>query len=135
MDTIFGIMKNVRDDKIYIEEDECMQTLENTKNIAIMTCNKMTYDCSGTGCFDAFNNKTKAFERYLNHDVCLKAFFHCNGCDKDFMKVQAYKFEQLKKRNVTTIHMALCIDVECHRYDELKGYLLEGGFEVVDGSH
>lgn len=105
------------------------------KNIAILTCNKMTYKCSGIGCFDAFNNRTKAFERYGDEDIVLRTFFHCNGCDKDFAEENHYKLEQLKKRNVTIIHMALCIDVECYRYNEIKQHIISKGFQVVEGTH
>lgn len=105
------------------------------KNIAIMVCHKITHKCAGGGCFSAFHNRIDAFERYKDEDVNLRGFFHCNGCDKDFLEENSYKLNGMKKRNVDTIHMALCIDVECHRYEELKSDLSSQGFDVVDGSH
>lgn len=33
-------------------------------NIAIMVCKKITFDCSGSGCFKAFTDKAKSFEIY-----------------------------------------------------------------------
>lgn len=103
--------------------------------IAILLCNKMTYECSATGCFNAFIKKEAAFERYNGQDVTLGTVFHCNGCNKDFKKEMNYKFKQLKTSDIETIHLARCVEVECNRYDQLKNDLLNEGFLVVDGSH
>lgn len=105
------------------------------KNIGIMICNKYSYKCSGINCFKAFNNRTKAFERYRECNVNLMAFFHCNGCEKNFLEEQTHKFDQLKRCGVSTIHMSTCMVNKCHRYDVLKGDLINSGFDVVDGSH
>ncbi|WP_142413675.1 CGGC domain-containing protein [Hathewaya massiliensis] len=104
-------------------------------NIAILVCNKMTYECAAVGCFEAFNNKSKAFEIYKGKEVILKSLFHCNGCGKDLEKEMEYKIKQLKNLNVETIHMARCIEVECNRYDKIKNFFEEKGFKVVKGSH
>ena len=105
------------------------------KNIAIMVCNKVTCECAGVGCFKAFNEKSKAFEIYKNEDVKLCGFFHCNGCGKDLNKELDYKINQLHNLNVDTVHMALCIDVECSRYSDIEDFLKNNGFTVVRGSH
>ena len=60
------------------------------KNIAIMVCHKVTHICAGGGCFDAFQDRKKAFSKYKDQDVCIKGFFHCGGCgcdreSKDFL--------------------------------------------------
>ncbi|MTK13656.1 MAG: CGGC domain-containing protein [Clostridiaceae bacterium] len=105
-------------------------------NIAIMVCKKITFDCSGTGCFKAFIDKSKSFEIYKSEpNTNLCGFFHCNGCDSDLSKDLDYKINQLKKLDVKTIHMSKCIDVECSRYDEIKKFLFKNGFDVVDGTH
>jgi len=105
------------------------------KNIGVMICNKYSYKCSGVGCFDAFNKKEKAFERYKDMNITLKAFFHCNGCDKDFLVEQAHKIEQMKDRQVSTIHFSRCMANHCDYYKQLKNDLKNSGFEVVDGTH
>ncbi|MCH4886552.1 CGGC domain-containing protein [Acidaminobacter sp. JC074] len=101
--------------------------------IGVLVCNKMTYDCTGIGCFKAFEDRRDAFSIY--QDAKLLAFFHCNGCNKPLFEGMDYKFEQLKRSGVDTLHMARCIEVECHRYDEIKLTLEDKGFQVVKGSH
>ena len=104
-------------------------------NIAILICNKLSYECCGVGCFEAFNNKVKGFEIYKDEDVKLCGFMHCNGCGKDFEKELDYKINQLKNKNVTIIHMALCVKVECKEYETIQKTLEDAGFEVVYGTH
>lgn len=104
-------------------------------NIAIISCNKMTYECCGSGCFKSFNNKTHSFEIYKDKDIKLYSFFHCNGCGSNLETALDYKLTQLKKSEVEQIHMAKCIEVECSRYDEIKTFLINKGFKVIDGTH
>lgn len=52
--------------------------------IGILICNKLTYQCAATRCFNAFINKEDAFEQYQDENVALGAVFHCNGCFKNF---------------------------------------------------
>ena len=65
----------------------------------------------------------------------LNFVFHCNGCGKDLNKELDYKINQLHNLNVDTVHMALCIDVECSRYSDIEDFLKNNGFTVVRGSH
>lgn len=104
-------------------------------NIAILTCNKLTYDCCGAWCFQAFNERNKGFRIYKDTNVSLFGFLHCNGCGKDFKEELSYKFKQLRKCNVKRIHIALCVKEECKEYDKLKTTLENAGFEVVYGTH
>lgn len=104
-------------------------------NIAIISCNKMTYECCGSGCFKSFNKKTNSFEIYKNTDITLCSFFHCNGCGSNLETALEYKLTQLKKMEVEQIHMAKCIEVECSRYDEIKNFLITNGFKIIDGTH
>lgn len=50
------------------------------KRIIILTCEKAGRVCTGAGCFDAFYNRTKQFERYEKEDAQILAFMKCNGC-------------------------------------------------------
>ena len=106
-------------------------------NIAIMVCHKVTFECAGAICFKAFNNKDKAFQIYKNKEyINLCGFFHCGGCKSNLNNENLdYKINQLKNINVTKVHMAKCIEVECYRYNEIKEFLEEKGFEVIQGTH
>jgi len=103
--------------------------------IGILLCNKMTYGCAATGCFNAFSKREGAFKIYKDEDVCIGSIFHCNGCGKNFVEEMDYKFNQLRRADIKAIHMARCIAVECSRYDELKSDLIGEGFHVIDGTH
>lgn len=105
------------------------------KKIGIMTCDKLKDKCSGTHCFEAFHSKSKAFEIYKDKEVQISAFFSCNGCGTELPESMDYILNQMLLKNVDTIHMALCIDVECHRHREIESVLKEKGFNVVLGSH
>ena len=103
--------------------------------ISVMTCDKLKNKCTGTNCFEAFQNREDAFEIYKDKDVIIGAFFSCNGCDEKLDESMAYMFDQLRRKKIETIHMAYCIEVECNRYDEIYSVLENEGFNVVKGTH
>lgn len=105
--------------------------------IAIMACRKLVGQCSGTGCFKAYNESTKAFEIYKSNKPELASFFYCNGCKETKFKDEDWnhKIIQLKKNNVDTIHLARCIEVECNEYGRHEEMLKGEGFKVIHGSH
>lgn len=103
--------------------------------IAVMTCDKLKNKCSGTNCFQSFNDKKDAFEIYKQSDVIMGAFFSCSGCGTNLNESMAYMFNQLRRKDVETIHMAYCIEVECNRYDLIHKSLEDEGFTIVKGSH
>lgn len=103
--------------------------------IGIMVCEKTTKICGGCICFSAFSKKEKSFERYKDKDVEIGAFFHCNGCNSDLVKDLEEKVGIIKSKDIKTVHMALCIKVECKRYNEIKDYLIKNNFNVVEGTH
>lgn len=105
--------------------------------IAIMACRKLVGQCSGTGCFKAYNECKKAFEIYKNNKPELASFFYCSGCKETKFKDEDWnhKITQLKKNNVDTVHLAFCIDVECDQYEKHEEILRGEGFKVIRGSH
>ena len=105
------------------------------KNIGIMTCDKLKNKCAGVNCFTSFQRKIDAFSIYHSEDVALGAFFSCNGCDAELHDSMDYMFNQLRRKDINTIHMAYCIEVECHRYEGIHKVLSDEGFQVVKGSH
>ncbi|MBU5227180.1 CGGC domain-containing protein [Clostridium senegalense] len=106
-------------------------------SIAIMSCRKLVGKCAGTGCLNAFNNDLDAFTIYKNKKETLASFFYCSGCsstlgnDEDWQ----HKINQLKNKNVDTIHIALCIEVECDNYSKHEKILKANGFKVIHGTH
>ena len=53
------------------------------KKIAILTCLDACQVCTGAGCLNAWNSRSRHFAPYAGEKVSLEAFFHCNGCEKD----------------------------------------------------
>ncbi|HBL05486.1 MULTISPECIES: CGGC domain-containing protein [unclassified Clostridium] len=106
-------------------------------SIAIMACRKLVGQCAGTGCFDAYNNLTDTFRKYENSKPILSSFFYCSGCDTTISDQEDWnhKIEQLKRKKVDTIHIALCIDVECDNYNKHEKLLKNHGFNVIHGTH
>ncbi|MPQ43994.1 CGGC domain-containing protein [Clostridium tarantellae] len=103
--------------------------------LGIMVCEKVSYECAATACFNAFNKREKAFEKYVNKNIELGALFHCNGCKSSLKKDLDYKIKQIKNNNIKTIHLAKCIKVECNRYDEILNFIKENDIYVEEGSH
>lgn len=105
--------------------------------IAIMACRKLVGKCSGTGCFKAYNNSKVAFELYGNNKPVLGSFFYCSGCEETIGKDEdwEHKITQLKNNNVDTVHLSLCVKVECNKYEKHEEMLKKEGFKVVHGSH
>ncbi|MEF9992304.1 MAG: CGGC domain-containing protein [Paraclostridium sp.] len=106
-------------------------------NIAIMACRKLTNKCSGTGCFDAYNDSKYAFECYKEEKPVLSSFFYCSGCKKTIFEDEDWenKINQLKKRNVEVVHLALCTKIECRNYEKHEELLKKEGFKVIHGTH
>ncbi|CEN80548.1 CGGC domain-containing protein [Paraclostridium sordellii] len=106
-------------------------------NIAIMACRKLSNKCSGTGCFNAYNNSQDAFECYKDEKPILKSFFYCSGCKKMIFEDEDWenKINQLKRNDVDVIHIALCAKVECRDYDKHERLLSKEGFKVIHGTH
>lgn len=102
--------------------------------IAIMSCRKLIGICSGTGCLDAYNESKDAF---VNNKEILASFFQCIGCIDTIKKDEDWnhKIKQLKNKNVDTIYISKCINVECKDYDKHRRILENQGFKVIDGTH
>lgn len=106
-------------------------------SIGIMACRKLMGRCSGTGCFKAYNNSKDAFQIYKDKKEELGSFFYCIGCKDTMTEFEEWehKIKQLKNNNIDTIHIAICIKVECDKYNLHEELLRKEGFEVVHGSH
>ncbi|MEW9125065.1 MAG: CGGC domain-containing protein [Thermotaleaceae bacterium] len=109
------------------------------KNIAILTCLKASEVCTGASCLESFFKRQHAFANY-DEELNLKAFWHCNGCEKNPNSCQGLneKIERLKKIGVTHIHVGICAFGEkyaCKIMDEIIDMLKERGFQVVLGTH
>lgn len=105
--------------------------------IAIMACRKLVGKCSGTGCFKVHNDSKAAFEIYGDNKPILASFFYCCGCEETKIKDEdwKHKIDQLKNNNVDTVHVALCIKVECDYYEKHEEMLKNEGFKVIHRSH
>lgn len=113
------------------------------KKIAILRCLETSKRCTGSGCLKAWNEKTKAFARYAGEEVCLAAFFNCNGCDRDPLTdgEMLRKLDRLQSMGVTAVHTAGCTvkDREtrrcCENIEKIAGLLRQRGIEIVPGTH
>lgn len=106
-------------------------------SIAIMACRKAMGKCSATGCFKAYNKSTAAFEIYGDNKEELVSFFYCTGCNETLSPNEnwKHKISQLKKNNVTTIHISHCIMSKCDDYKRHGRILEKEGFKVIYGTH
>ena len=48
--------------------------------IGIINCAKKAKQCVGVNCFNSYNKKIDAFERYSDNDSAIVGFAHCNEC-------------------------------------------------------
>lgn len=106
-------------------------------NIAIMYCRKLINKCSGTGCFDAYNECKDKFEEFEYNKPTLSSFFTCSGCKETLLDGEdwEHKINQLNKKNVERIYMATCIGIECKELEKQEKMLSKEGFDVIWGTH
>jgi predicted metal-binding protein len=101
--------------------------------IGIINCYNESKICSSFGCFKAFNDRGSAFEDY-DKDTEVICFVHCNGCSDDSIKQVMDRANSMKKRGVTTIHLATCIKIKCPWSAEfIKA--LSGNFDIISYTH
>ncbi len=116
------------------------------KKIAVLRCLKTSASCAATGCFNAFNNREKAFEAYKDEEVQLAAMWTCNGCGGDMLENQAgiqTKIERMVKNGISTVHLSNCTKkanaegekVLCPNIADIARKLQALGITVVEGTH
>lgn len=114
--------------------------MKDIKRIAILTCLEATGVCSGAGCFNALNNRSKHFERYKDQDIKVVAFFHCNSCDADYNDNLEYqeKIERVVELNPHAVHVGICTrtkGIECRVITDMINYFESNGISVIRGTH
>ncbi|MCT4565247.1 MAG: CGGC domain-containing protein [Maledivibacter sp.] len=105
--------------------------------IAILHCRKSSNVCTGAACFKAYNDCSKNFEQYKYNKPQLAAFFDCGGCsinqntdDGMIEKMNRLKFEGIEK-----IHIGICINEKCPRYNDIIQMLDEYEIPYEFGTH
>lgn len=116
------------------------------KKVAVLRCLITSASCAATGCFRAFNEKTKAFERYQGEDVQLGAMWTCNGCGSSRLENQEgieKKIARMQANEFDAVHLSNCCwkkkeDGEkylCPKIEGIAGRLKDLGIEIVNGTH
>lgn len=116
------------------------------KKIAILRCLKTSASCAATGCFTAYNEKTKKFARYEGEDIQLAAMWTCNGCGDSMLENQEgieTKIERMGKNEIKIVHLSACCSkkqadgtkVLCPNIAKIAARLESMGIEVVNGTH
>ncbi len=110
------------------------------KKIAVLTCLKATQVCSGAACFDAINDRRATFEEYVDEEVKVVAFFHCNGCKADYDNDEQYieKIERVCSQEPDAIHIGKCTFYQrdlCPVIDNMINYFKSKGIKIVIGTH
>jgi predicted metal-binding protein len=111
------------------------------KRIAMLNCLKSNRVCTGAACLQAFNQRTKTFERYGDEPLELVAFFRCNGCDasEDDPGMEE-KVERLLSLKPDAVHMGVCTKNKedhsrCFVIQKVADRLEAAGATLVDGTH
>lgn len=116
------------------------------KKIAVLRCLITSASCAATGCFKAFNNKEKAFERYQGEDVQMASMWTCNGCGKSMLENQEginKKIERMKLAEIDVVHLSACCTKKkedgerylCPKIAKIAAELEAAGIEIVNGTH
>ncbi len=113
------------------------------KHIAILTCLDACKVCTGAGCFQAWNSRSRGFSPYAGEDVQLDAFFHCNGCDsrpaEDPGMIE--KLDRLQSLGVSVVHTGVCTrkapdrSEYCPNIAQIIAMLEQRGIRVIHGTH
>ena len=112
------------------------------KKIAILTCLDACQVCTGAGCLNAWNSKSRHFASYTGDEVSLEAFFHCNGCGKDPETDEGMieKLDRLQSIGVETVHIGVCAvkretEVLCPAIAKIQNMLHSRGIQAIQGTH
>ena len=112
------------------------------KKIAILTCLDACQVCTGAGCLNAWNSKSRHFVPYAGENVSLEAFFHCNGCEKDpeTDKGMIEKLDWLQSIGVETVHIGVCAVKRetkdlCPTIVKIQDMLHSRGIQTIQGTH
>jgi len=95
------------------------------KRIGIINCFEVSKKCTGSGCFKAFHARTGSFARYVDEEVEIISFVHCNGCAPDALETVVEKARRMKEKGVDVVHLSTCTRSRCPMYDsfmEALGY-------------
>lgn len=104
------------------------------EKIGIINCYEISKKCSGTGCINAFNNKSGSFNKYAFKDCEIIHFMQCPGCSKDVVNKLIYESQKMKIDGVTSIHLSTCIRSKCAWYNQFINELSKD-FQVSDYTH
>lgn len=116
------------------------------KKVAVLRCLITSASCAATGCFKAFNNKDKAFERYQGEDIQMAAMWTCNGCGKSMLENQEgiqKKIDRMSLNEIDVVHLSHCCTKTrdngekylCPRIAKIAAELEANGIEIVNGTH
>ena len=103
------------------------------QKISVLCCEKLSRECSGYRCFDAFNRRGDAFSIH-DQNAVIAGFFTCNGCHGFTSDQYKLKFSQLDKSGVNVIHISLCVMNGCRWMDALMDSIPKH-FTVIMGTH
>ena len=114
------------------------------KNISILCCLKANDVCAGCACLQAFNDRTRAFERYRGEELRLIAFMRCSHCVReggDPMEDPGFveKLDRLVSERTEVLHIGICAgrheEEGCPGMLKMAQAFRDRGVEVVWGTH
>ncbi len=104
--------------------------------ISIGVCERVNGRCSSMGCFRAYNNKDKHFERYGDIETELLAYFSCSICSTDSKDNITKIAGRLSDSGVEVVHLGACaVKCKAERLDEIKEVFTSLGINIVEGTH
>ena len=104
--------------------------------LAIAICENINGRCSSMGCFRAYNNKEKHFERYKDMETQLLAYFSCSICSTDSKENLTKIANKLKDSGVDVVHLGACaVKCKADRLDEIKEIFTTLNMQVIEGTH
>ena len=104
--------------------------------IAIGICERVNGRCSSMGCFRAYNNKEKHFERYKDMETELIAYFSCSICSTDSKENITKIADKLKESRAEVVHLGACaVKCKADKLEEIKEVFTSLGLTVVEGTH
>lgn len=104
--------------------------------IAICNCERVIGKCSSMGCFRAYNNKSKHFERYKDEEVELAAFFYCDICSSRNEENLEKIAQRLKDKGVSQVHIGACaLKCPAGKLEQIKEIFWSKDLEIIEGTH
>jgi predicted metal-binding protein len=113
------------------------ETIQPSRNIAIIRCERIAETCPGSACLLSLQHRKVRFKEY-GDDARLVAVFTCGGCPG--RRISRLLNTLVKTVTVDVVHLSSCMvrdeyQPPCPHREDIIAMIRKKGISVVEGTH